>query len=90
MLNWPLSLSSVPEILCAPSTASGGQPIFLEMISAASLVLVRMKRWPRKIARVALRMASLFFLIPSSDTYWIWLIHIGVTWSRRPSTFDLP
>ena len=60
------------------------------MISAASLVLVRMKRWPRKIARVALRMASLFFLIPSSDTYWIWLIHIGVTWSRRPSTFDLP
>ena len=49
-----------------------------------------MKRKAPKIAFCALRIWSAFFLIPSSEAYWIWLIHLGVTASSRSNTLDLP
>ena len=82
---------SEPETLWAASTASGLQPIFLATISAASLVCSRMNFMAANSARIALRICVALLLDARPPTsYWIWLIHLGVTLSRRMSTFDLP
>src|SRR2546421_367936 len=78
MLTWPSSENSGLEILCAASTASGLQPILAATIFAASLGWSFMKRAAEKMAFCTLRIWSAFFLMPSSDTYWIWLIRRGV------------
>src|SRR5207245_9008606 len=90
MLTWPSSEKSGLDILCPASTASVLQPIFAETSFAASFVWSFMKRKAPKIAFWALRIWSAFFLIPSSEAYWIWLIHLGVTASSRSNTLDLP
>ena len=90
MLTWPSSENSGLEILCAASTASGLQPILAATIFAASLGWSFMKRAAEKMAFCTLRIWSAFFLMPSSDTYWIWLIHCGVTASSRIRTLLLP
>ena len=86
----PSTGSSGPEILCASRTASGLQPSFFDTSPAASLGLSRISLSARKSARWLLRIASPCLAIASSDAYWIWLIHFGVTESRRIRTLDLP
>ena len=86
----PSTGRSGPEILWAPSTASGGQPSVFEQISAASLGFSRISLSAVNIARMARRIGSACVLMASSDAYWIWLIHFPVTASKRSSTLDLP
>ena len=86
----PSTGSSGPEILWAASTASGVQPSFFATSSAASFGVSRISLIARKSARWLFRIGSASRRIASSDAYWIWLTHFGVTASRRSSTFDLP